>query len=159
MTCILSGSLVDISQEPRAGVLFRFRRTDLEAQDGDIVDPSNIGVTTDGAGEFTVTLLPGNYIGEARLAGSRPSFTFGISEDDVTKDLSDALQEAPVYITPDVVLQAEAAAAAAAASAAAAEQSVEDAADVILAGLVVVVDSVEEIPDPASETTFYVVRQ
>ena len=104
----VTGSLVDLNADPAAGVRLSFKRSGVVAQDGDVVLPDPVEVTTASGGTFSIDLLPGNYSAFARTSRGPLRFTFSLASDGST-DLAELLDEATIVATPDAVTQARAA--------------------------------------------------
>lgn len=104
----LTGTLVDIGASPASGVSVTFSRSGVVAQYGDVVLPRNVTAITGPGGGFSQNLLPGRYLGHAKLQNGSARFTFALAETGST-DLADILEDAEIVVTPQIVADTRAA--------------------------------------------------
>ncbi len=102
----ITGNLVDIGADPIAGVRVTISRTGVVSQDGDVVLPQSVTITSGAGGALSTELLPGNYTAFARLRNGPSRFEFPVPEGSGALDLADLLEEAQIVQTPDTVLEA-----------------------------------------------------
>ncbi|MEA5160548.1 hypothetical protein U5903_07140 [Cereibacter johrii] len=69
MTCLVTGTLRNLSGEALPATTVRFERQGVVGQDGDVVVPLAVSATSDAAGEISVVLYPGTYVASIDNAG------------------------------------------------------------------------------------------
>ncbi len=126
MTCLVTGTLRNLSGEALPATTVRFERQGVVGQDGDVVVPLTVSATSDAAGEISVILYPGTYAASIENAGARGRFAVGVP-DAAEADFADLIRQMP-DLTPSVLAECKASRTAAADSARDAEDSAEAAA-------------------------------
>ena len=129
--CAITGTLKDLSGNVLPNTQVTFVRSGIAAQDGATIIPNVVRATSDSSGVLSVNLYAGNYIATAlaaNIAGDTGLVSFNVAVPaQATAVLSVLFNAAPTTVTPQAVLDAQAARDAAAASATSAATSATEA--------------------------------
>ncbi len=121
--CTITGTLRDLTGAVLANTQVIFIRRGVAAQDGSTVIPRQVSATSDSAGILAVTLFAGNYTATTiGVGGQLTTFSVAVPSS-ATAVLSDLIDAAPTTVTPQAVIDAQAARAGAEAAQAAAQNS------------------------------------
>lgn len=131
MTCLVTGTLRNLSGEVLPMATVRFERQSVFGQGGSVVVPAAVEATSDDSGVISIALLPGTYRTTVLFLGRREHFAVGVPAA-AEADFADLIRQMP-DLTPSVLEECRSARAASAGSAVDAAGSARAAADSALA--------------------------
>jgi len=120
-TTLITGVLRDASGVILPNTMVQFTRPGPAAQDGAVITSKTVSATSDASGVISVNLYTGNYDAKIMLSPYPEQFQLPVpapvlASGGTAVDWSGLINAAPTVVTPDAVLDAQAAAAAAQAS-------------------------------------------